>query len=117
MKKLITLLLALCLVQTFAQAQLLEDKHKFTHADTLRGTLTPLRSCYDINYYHLNVKFDIDKKFISGNVLFQFTSTQDFKKLQFDLYSNLKVEKVVYKRMSLPFTREANAVFITFPKT
>lgn len=117
MKKLITLLMALCLIQSFAQAQLLEDKHSFTHADTLRGTLTPLRSCYDINYYHLDVKFDIDKKFISGNVLFQFTSTQNFKKLQFDLYSNLKVEKVEYKKMSLPFTREANAVFVTFPKT
>lgn len=117
MKKLIILLVALCLTQTFAHAQLLEDKHHFTHADTLRGTLTPLRSCYDINYYHLDVKFDINKKFISGNVLFRFTSTQDFKKLQFDLYSNLKVEKVVYKRMSLPFTREANAVFVNFPKT
>jgi len=92
-------------------------KETFTRADSLRGNLTPLRTCYDINYYHLDVKFDIDHKFISGSNLFKFTATQNFTKLQFDLYANLKVEKVVYKGKSLPFTREFNAVFVTFPAT
>jgi hypothetical protein len=77
---------------------------------------TPLRTCYDINYYHLDVKFDIDKKFISGNVLFKFTARSDFTKLQFDLWNNLKIEKVVYKGQELKYTREFNAVFLTFPK-
>jgi len=117
MKKLLFLIFALALFYNTLQAQLLKGKTQFTHADTLRGTLTPLRTCYDINYYHLDVKFDIEKKFISGSNLFRFTATQDFKKLQFDLFSNLQVEKVVYKKTILPFTREANAVFITFPKT
>jgi aminopeptidase N len=108
--------LLLVVVSLKANAQLGVDKEKFTHADTLRGTLTPLRTCYDINYYHLDVKFDIDKKFISGSVLFKFTATQDFTKLQFDLFSNLKVEKVVYKDRELPYTREFNAVFVTFPQ-
>lgn len=99
-----------------ASAQLMQKKETYTHADTLRGTLTPLRTCYDINYYHLDVKFDIDKKYISGSTQFKFTSTQNFTKLQFDLYANLKVDKVVYKDKSLPFTRDANAVFVTFPK-
>src|SRR5882762_2058139 len=99
-----------------AQAQLGTHRETFTRADTLRGSLTPLRTCYDINYYHLDVKFDIDQKFISGSNLFKFTATQDFTKLQFDLFANLKVEKVVYKGRELPYTREFNAVFITFPK-
>ena len=42
---------------------------------------------------------------------------QDFTKLQFDLFANLKVEKVVYKGQELPYTREYNAVFVTFPQT
>ncbi len=117
MKRILFVLLALFLLHGAGYAQLLRGKTQFTHADTLRGTLTPLRSCYDINYYHLDVKFDIDKRFISGNNLFRFTATDNFKKLQFDLFANLKVEKVVYKKISLPFTREANAVFVTFPKT
>ncbi|HVW13776.1 MAG TPA: M1 family metallopeptidase [Mucilaginibacter sp.] len=117
MKKTLSLLLAVSLLHTCLSAQLLEEKKKFTRADTLRGMLTPLRTCYDINYYHLDVKFDIDRRFISGSNLFKFTATQDFKKLQFDLFANLKVEKVVYKDHELPFKREFNAVFVTFPKT
>ncbi len=108
---------ALGLISFSANAQLGTNREKFTRADSLRGNLTPLRTCYDINYYHLDVKFDIDNKFISGSNLFKFTATQDFTKLQFDLFSNLKVEKVVYKGKELPYTREFNAVFVTFPNT
>ncbi|MBB6131076.1 M1 family metallopeptidase [Mucilaginibacter lappiensis] len=99
------------------KAQLGVNRETFTRADSLRGSLTPLRTCYDINYYHLNVKFDIDQKYISGSNQFKFTATQDFTKLQFDLFANLKVDKVVYKGQELPYTREFNAVFITFPQT
>lgn len=107
---------ALALSSFTASAQLMQKKETYTRADTLRGMLTPLRTCYDINYYHLDVKFDIDNKSISGSNLFKFTATQNFTKLQFDLYENLAVNKVVYKGKDLPFTREANAVFVTFPK-
>ncbi|HWZ34668.1 MAG TPA: hypothetical protein VNW51_00835, partial [Mucilaginibacter sp.] len=112
-----SLLIVLMAFSFNAQAQLMVKKETFTRADSLRGNLTPLRTCYDINYYHLDVKFDIYHKFISGSNLFKFTATQDFTKLQFDLYANLKVEKVVYKGKELPFTREFNAVFVTFPAT
>ncbi|MGZ3836786.1 MAG: M1 family peptidase, partial [Mucilaginibacter sp.] len=115
MKKIFLALLAVVLFHTYPHAQLLVDKNKFTHADTLRGSLSPLRTCYDINYYHLDVKFDIDKKFISGSNLFKFTATQDFKMLQFDLFDNLKVEKVLYKGQELAYKREYNAVFVSFP--
>ena len=116
MKKIFLALLVWFLFHNYLHAQLLVDKNKFTHADTLRGTLTPLRACYDINFYHLDVKFDIDNQFISGSNLFKFTATQDFKMLQFDLFANLKVEKVIYKGTELPFKREFNAVFVTFPQ-
>lgn len=117
MKKLIYTLLALLLFNCSTNAQLLTTKNKYNRADTLRGMLTPLRTCYDINYYHLAVKIDIDNKSVSGSNEFAFTATQDFIKLQFDLFENLKVEKVVYKNTEIPFTREFGAVFVTFPKT
>jgi len=107
---------ALALCSLTASAQLMQKKETYTRADTLRGMLTPLRTCYDINYYYLDVKFDIDNRSISGSNLFKFTATQNFSKLQFDLYENLTVNKVVYKGKDLPFTREVNAVFVTFPK-
>ncbi len=106
----------LCL-PVITKAQLLQEKEKYTHADTLRGSLSPLRSCYDINYYHLDVKVNIDQRFISGSNQFKFTATEDFTKLQFDLFANFNVDKVVYKGKNLPYTRDANAVFVTFPQT
>ncbi|EOR93354.1 Peptidase M1 family protein [Arcticibacter svalbardensis MN12-7] len=87
----------------------------FTRSDSLRGELTPLRTCYDINYYHLDVKVNIDDRFISGSNEFKFTATTDFKLLQFDLFANLKIERIMYKGKELPYTREFNAVFVTFP--
>jgi len=115
-KKFILLAFFSALLLNSAYAQLGTNKETFTRADSLRGFLTPLRTCYDINYYHLDVKFDIPNKFIGGSSLFKFTATQDFTQLQFDLFANLKVEKVVYKGKELPYKREYNAVFVTFPK-
>lgn len=113
---LLTLLLSLAISAT--KAQLLTPRQKFSRADSLHGNQNaPLRTCYDINYYHLDVKFDIDKKFISGSNLFKFTATRDLNKLQFDLFANLNIEKVVYKGQPLKYTREFNAVFLDFPKT
>lgn len=116
-KKISTLLTGILIfLATNCSAQLVQPKNTFTRADTLRGALTPLRTCYDINYYHLDVKFDIDHKTISGSNLFKFTATQDFNKLQFDLFDNLKIEKVLYKGQELPYQREFNAVYITLPQ-
>lgn len=117
MKKLSFAVLFLCLLSYGTKAQLLGAEKSHTRADSLRGMLTPLRTCYDINYYHLDVKIDIDNKSVSGSNEFAFTATQDFTKLQFDLFENLNIEKVVYKGAELPFTREFGAVFVTFPNT
>jgi len=116
MKKLLTFF-ALALSITTLNAQMLGKNQVNSRADSLRGSLTPLRTCYDINYYHLDVKIDIDQRSVSGSNEFRFTATQDFTKLQFDLFDNLKVEKVIYNGIELKYTREYNAVFVTFPKT
>ena len=109
--------LALIWLQLPAKAQVLNKKQSFTKADSLRGSLTPLRTCYDVNYYHLDVQIDIDKRHLKGSNLFKFTATQDFNKLQIDLFENLRIEKVLYADTELPFERQFGAVFIEFPKT
>lgn len=111
-------LFTLLSLPTVSHAQLLVGaKELFSRADSLRGQLTPLRTCYDINYYHLEVRVDPDERYISGSNLFRFTATMDFDRLQFDLFDNLRIDKVVYQGQELPFTREYHAVFIDFPVT
>lgn len=112
--KLLYLALVICIpFNLHAQS----NPEKFTYADTLRGMLSPLRDCYDVNYYHLDVKLNIEQQSISGSNLFAFTAQRDFTKLQFDLYENLRVDSIIYQNKRLPYTRSANAVFVTFPKT
>jgi aminopeptidase N len=116
LNKTLRLLLPLLGSSLLASAQLMQPKATFTRADSLRGGQPAARTCYDINYYHLDVKLDVANKAISGSNLFRFTATRDFTRLQFDLFANLAVDKVEYHGRAVPFTREANAVFISFPQ-
>lgn len=110
-------LISLLFILTYTRAQNSTGKIVFSRADSLRGLLTPLRTCYDVNYYHLDIKVDINQRTVSGSNLIRFTATQDFKKLQIDLFENLEIEKILFKGTELPYQREFNAVFISFPES
>lgn len=112
----ILLFISICNVLQLANAQLMKAREIFTKADSLRGQLTPLRTCYDIQYYHLDIRIDIDRKFISGSNLFKFKSTTSFDRLQFDLFDNLAIERIDYHGRNLTFSRAYNAVFVDFPQ-
>ncbi len=117
MKKIIlsSLFLFFC-ATSFAQLDFGLHK-KFSKADSLRGTLSPLRSCYDVLRYDLDIKVDIDKKFISGSNTIKFVAKSNFKKLQIDLFANMKIDKIEFKDLKLKYTRLYNAVFVEFPDT
>ena len=55
-------LLLICL-SSFAQSVFAQP---FTREDTLRGTLTPERSCFDVTYYDLDLRVDPATKTIPG---------------------------------------------------
>ena len=112
--KLVLYILVLSYFSVTAQPNFAWNK-KFTLADTLRGALRPERTCYDVTFYDLAVKVDIDKKFISGVCEMQFLVKEDFKKLQIDLFENMKIKQILLEGKELTFRREKNAVFIDFP--
>ncbi|MRX47879.1 M1 family metallopeptidase [Pedobacter puniceum] len=113
-RKNITFLVFLFL-STSAYSQLL-NSHKATLADSLRGNIhSPYRTCYDVNFYNLKVKIDVANQTIKGSNIFQFTATKDFKTLQFDLFENLQIDKIIYENKALPFIRTHHAVFVSFP--
>lgn len=87
----------------------------FTKADTLRGMLTPLRTCYDVTFYDLKIKLDIPKRSLSGKNTFYFKVHQNFKTCQIDLFDNMIIEKIVYHGKPIFYKREFHAVFLYFP--
>lgn len=109
------LILSFCVCQLL-HAQFLTPERTYTKADTLRGMLSPLRTCYDVNFYDLTVKVDIENKFISGSNKIYFTATETFSSLQIDLFENLKIEKIQLHGAPLKFSRQYNAVFVVMDK-
>ncbi len=113
----------ICVRTSDNSTSLVSPKHSFvlrtgfTEADTLRGKLSPLRTCYDVLFYDLDVKVAPENKFISGNTIVRFRSVNDFKLFQIDLFANMKIEKIVYHNTSLSYTRKFDAVFVEFPES
>ena len=107
------LLIALIFPITCFKAQgLLTEKNNFTHQDTLRGSITPERAWWDVTYYHLNIKVEPDKKFISGSNTIQYKVIDTPKDLQIDLQPPLKISKVVQDGEELKVIDDGNAHFI-----
>lgn len=106
----IVLMVALLLGTGKALAQ------NFTRQDTLRGSITPERAWWDLNYYDLNVKVEPDKKFISGYNVVRYKVMEPAKILQIDLQEPMKIESVTEEGKKLKVISEGNALFIHLKK-
>lgn len=118
MKVLFSFLLILIVhLQACSQTPSKQDslKNAFTKADTLRGKLTPLRTCYDVTFYNLSVKIDIANKTLSGSNIFYFKVVKPFNTCQIDLFANMQIEKILYHNKPIRYKREHNAVYLYFP--
>ena len=91
---------------TFVQAQ------EYTRADTLRGTLSAERACYDVNFYDLDIQVDSESRSISGSNTMEFKAVSTFDSLQLDLFENMIIDSILFGDSILSYRREFNAVFV-----
>ena len=92
-------------------------QQSFTRADTLRGLLTPARTCYDVTFYHLKLTVDPARQAIAGSNAIVFRAVHDFDSLQVDLFPQLIIDSIVFDGKKLKYRRDANAVFVRFHET
>jgi aminopeptidase N len=130
------LLLTTAATSLFAQTrtavpQTVPTAKPVTHADLLRGEYGRYRANNDLLFYYLDIRVDPEKKFVSGKNRIRFKMLKDDKRIQLDLYDNLKVEKIVQivestarksrptASLSIPlqYERDSGAVFVDFPQT
>jgi aminopeptidase N len=88
-----------------------------THADILRGEYGPYRANNDLLFYHLDIRVDPEKKFITGKNTIRFKMLQDGARIQLDLHSALNVDKILLGDTQLKYERDSGAVFVDFPET
>src|SRR5499427_7974540 len=88
-----------------------------TRAEVLRGEYGRYRANNDLLYYHLDIRVDPDKKFLSGKNTIRFRMLSDDNRIQIDLHPSLSVDRILFDGAPLKYTREESAVFIDFPQT
>ncbi|WP_069858595.1 M1 family metallopeptidase [Arenibacter sp. NBRC 103722] len=88
----------------------------FTKQDTLRGSITPERSWWDLNFYNLSVEVKPDEKFISGSNIIRYTVLEEQQLLQVDLQPPLIIEKITQEGEDLNWESNGNAHFVTLKK-
>ncbi|MDP1763485.1 MAG: M1 family metallopeptidase [Sediminibacterium sp.] len=109
-------LLVICLCGSLgSSAQLGPVTRPFTHADTLRGTITPERAWWDVIHYAISVTPDFTEKAIKGKVVIRFKVLTPGKRMQIDLQQPMQLTKASLDNKPLVFTREGNVYFIDIP--
>jgi aminopeptidase N len=88
-----------------------------TRASILRGAYGPYRANNDLLFYHLDVRVDPGKKFISGKNTIRFKMLKNDTRIQLDLNPALRIDKILFGTTELKSEREFGAVFVDFPKT
>ncbi|MGA9119274.1 MAG: M1 family metallopeptidase [Bacteroidota bacterium] len=110
------ILAAALLSSGITRSQTTQPEKTFTHADSLRGAWTALRWCYDVTFYHLDVRIDPDSQTVEGSNDIRFTVLQDCTELQIDLFKNMDLRSVSLDgRQPCTFVRDGNAVFVSMP--
>ena len=109
--RLIIFLFIVFTINGFSQG-LMEDKLLPTRQDTLRGSITHERKWWDLTYYHLDIKVEPDKKYISGSNTVGYKVLKSYKTMQIDLQEPMKITSVKADGKSLEFRRDGNAYFI-----
>jgi aminopeptidase N len=99
------------------QGQQRQTNREPTRTEILRGTLSPIRTCYDVTDYNLDVRVDPAEKSIKGSNKITFKSVEDFQKMQVDLFANMTVEKIVFdEKAPATFERELDAIYVQLPE-
>src|SRR5213082_3183330 len=118
-KSTVRLLLLFCFVMAVAAQQRQAPPppaapQEPTRADILRVAYGPYRANNDLLYYHLDIRVDPAKKFLSGKNTIRFKMLRDDSRIQLDLRETLTIEKILYGTTVLKYERDSGAVFIDF---
>ena len=116
MKKRSCYLTVLLLATICTYAQPLHQKSRFTHQDTLRGSITPERAWWDVVSYAIEVAPDFTSKTIQGKNEIRFKVLKAAKRMQIDLQEPMEISRAHMAKENLKMRREGNVYYIDFPQ-
>ncbi|HEY4148668.1 MAG TPA: M1 family metallopeptidase [Chitinophagaceae bacterium] len=117
-KSLLLTFLCTCFIASASlQAQPLHGARSFSHQDTLRGTLSPQRTWWDVTKYEITVQPDFDSKTIRGKNIISYSITRQKHSdtAQIDLQEPMVIDSVFAGSTRTAYTRDGNAFFVYIP--
>jgi aminopeptidase N len=114
MRRSVLILAAFPLLTTAGAAQ---EKTKFSHADSLRGTNSPQRSWWDVAFYDLHVSVNPSDSTIKGYNIITYRVLRPAAEMQIDLQEPLVADSMIQDGKPLTFRRDSNAFFVAVPAT
>lgn len=86
----------------------------FTRSDSLRGTLSPERSWWDVLRYDISIKPDAEEKSIAGvnEIKYKVVKSDHPLIMQIDLQKPMKIDSIYLNDRRMDFKSDGNAWFI-----
>lgn len=106
------------LISFLSNAQSVTSSKSFTHADTLRGSITPERAWWDVMRYDISIKPDYINKSTTGENTITYKVIADNKTsaMQIDLQEPLKIDSIFLNNSAkLSFEKEGNVWHVKVP--
>ena len=111
-KTFIFILLGLSVQASLGQELLQKNIEKFSHQDSLRGSITKERAWWDLKKYHLDIKVNPLDSTISGSNTITYQVLENEKKMQIDLQQPMQISKVIQNGKQVSFQRDGNVFYL-----
>ena len=114
----ISFLSSILIFSFFVNGQQAVKQKIFTHADTLRGSITPERAWWNVLRYDITVKPDYETKTITGRNSITYTAVKDNagKMMQIDLKEPLVIDSIILNNKKLSYSQEGNVWHVKMPQ-
>lgn len=100
--------LSVALTCFFMQAQ----HPVYTHADSLKGSVTRARAWWDVLHYDLRVAFDYLDSSIKGSNRILYKVLEPYALMQLDLMEPMQIDSIVQDKRKLSWKRDGNAFLV-----
>ncbi len=94
-------------------APLYAQKPVYTHADSLKGSIGPARTWWDVTHYELHVDFNPADSSIKGYNVISYKVLKNSNLMQLDLMTPMQIDSIKQDGMNCAWKRDGNAWFIT----
>ncbi len=88
------------------------NSQPYSKQDSLRGSITPERSWWDLTFYDLSVKVDVDQQTISGSNLVRYKVLEENDVMQIDLQLPMEIDKIEQDGKEVAFQRDSNVFYL-----